>query len=82
MESNKIIVIIGAGPSGLCLAKELLKHPNKVDVIILERENKLGGMWYFDSGKSSLYNSMRTNLPREVMAFPSFAFDKVYVDNR
>jgi cation diffusion facilitator CzcD-associated flavoprotein CzcO len=80
--SSKQVVIIGAGASGLCLAKELLQHPSAFKVIVLEAGSQLGGTWVYESHRSSLYKSLRTNLPRECMAFPKFNFDKVYHDGR
>ena len=80
--SSKKVVIIGAGASGLCLAKELIQHPSEFKVIILEAESQIGGTWVIESERSSLYKSLRTNLPRECMAFPKFHFDKVYHDAR
>ena len=35
----KQVVIIGAGATGLCLAKELNEHPDQFNVIILEAES-------------------------------------------
>ena len=73
-------MIIGAGPSGLVAAKEYLKYGNHVTII--ESENNIGGLWYYESSRSSMYESLRTNLPREIMAFNTLKFDKNYIDDR
>ena len=69
----KTIVIIGAGPSGLVTAKEFLKDKNN-NVIIIESEKHLGGTWYYENKRSSLYENLRTNLAREIMAFSTLEF--------
>lgn len=40
----KKIVIIGAGPAGLTTAYEILKKEKNVDILILEKSNKIGGI--------------------------------------
>ena len=41
---KKKVVIIGAGPSGLTAAYQLLKNSNKYEVVILEESNDIGGI--------------------------------------
>lgn len=41
---KKDVVIIGAGPAGLCTAYKLLKESNKYNVIILESDEQVGGI--------------------------------------
>ncbi len=64
MKKNKgVICIIGAGPSGLGCAYELQKRNNKNNVILLEKNNGVGGLartmpWknhYFDIGPHRFY---------------------------
>lgn len=59
---QKTVVVIGAGPSGLVSAKEFLKYGFKV--IIIESESEIGGTWFYESSRTSMYESLRTNLPR------------------
>ena len=40
----KKVVIIGAGPAGLTAAYELLKKTDKYQIIILEKDNQVGGI--------------------------------------
>ncbi len=42
--AKKDIVIIGAGPAGLTAAYEILKNSNDYNVIILEKDNMVGGI--------------------------------------
>jgi cation diffusion facilitator CzcD-associated flavoprotein CzcO len=58
--------IIGAGEAGLVTAKELMQHG--LEVSIFEKSDHVGGVWKYSPG-SVMYASLRTNLPREIMAF-------------
>lgn len=79
--------IVGAGAAGLVSARELGLAGFEVD--LFEAQDRVGGVWiYRDEVESdplsqrpdrrrvhsSLYRSMRTNLPRDLMAFRSFPF--------
>ncbi|XP_026324896.1 senecionine N-oxygenase isoform X2 [Hyposmocoma kahamanoa] len=76
------VCIIGAGAAGLCAARHLLVEPSVGQVDILEQAGQLGGTWvytekvgYDDFGlpiHTSMYKSLRTNLPKEIMGFPDF----------
>lgn len=45
--------VIGAGASGVTAAKNLIEHDIACDVI--EREDDVGGNWYFGKPNSSVY---------------------------
>jgi cation diffusion facilitator CzcD-associated flavoprotein CzcO len=79
--------VIGAGAAGLATAKELIREGHKVTVF--EQAMQVGGLWVYDPKvdsdllgvephrkrvHSSVYASLRTNLPREVMSFIDFPF--------
>ncbi len=79
--------IIGAGAAGLVTAKELIQEGHKV--IVFEQAMQVGGLWVYDHEvdsdllgveplrkrvHSSVYASLRTNVPREVMSFIDFPF--------
>ena len=66
------VAVIGAGPAGLVTARELLRRGCEVSVF--EAGQGPGGIWVPD-GRSALYDSLRTNLPRDVMAFSDYTFD-------
>ena len=82
--------MVGAGAAGLAAAKQLREHGHAVRVF--EMSNDVGGVWQYEEkveadlmGKeldkrihSSMYESLRTNLPREVMAFDSLPFTDEY----
>ncbi|MBI3366861.1 FAD-dependent oxidoreductase, partial [Candidatus Roizmanbacteria bacterium] len=64
MKKNETAVyIIGAGPSGLGCAYELQKRNNKNSVILIDKNNRVGGLartvpWknhYFDIGPHRFY---------------------------
>ncbi|KAH1080836.1 hypothetical protein J1N35_020597 [Gossypium stocksii] len=83
------VAVIGAGAAGLVTARELQREGHRVTVF--EKANKVGGTWLYDSRvesdllgldpnreivHSSLYKSLRTNLPRQVMSFLDYPFVK------
>ncbi|XP_042892554.1 flavin-containing monooxygenase FMO GS-OX5-like isoform X3 [Penaeus japonicus] len=79
----KQIGVIGAGAAGLCAARHILANQGMVP-IVWEQSEKVGGTWNYtpETGTdknglpihSSMYQNLKTNLPKEVMAFPDFPF--------
>jgi cation diffusion facilitator CzcD-associated flavoprotein CzcO len=81
------VAVIGAGAAGLVCAREL----NAVGLrpVVFEAAAEVGGIWNYrpevdgdssgrdrsDTVHGSMYASLRTNLPRELMAFRNFPFD-------
>ncbi|KAK1643435.1 hypothetical protein QYE76_061240 [Lolium multiflorum] len=78
----RAVAVVGAGAAGLVAARELLREGHAVTVF--ERSGRVGGTWAYDPrpdgpdplgsggavhGGSSMYASLRTNLPRELMGF-------------
>ncbi|KAK9792457.1 hypothetical protein WJX73_003620 [Symbiochloris irregularis] len=80
-------VVIGAGAAGLVAARELLREGHQVTVLE-SGSDEVGGVWaYTDEVESdqlgvrpkkrihsSMYRDLRTNLPRQVMAYADFPF--------
>ncbi|CAA7029072.1 unnamed protein product [Microthlaspi erraticum] len=81
------VAVIGAGSAGLAAAREL--HRESHSVVVFERQSQVGGLWVYtpksepdplslDPNRtivhSSVYESLRTNLPRECMGFRDFPF--------
>ncbi|XP_055626823.1 senecionine N-oxygenase-like [Toxorhynchites rutilus septentrionalis] len=72
--------VIGAGTAGIATARRVLE--SGAQVVIFEQTDRIGGTWnYTDSvGKdkygldihTSMYQGLRTNLPKEVMGFQDF----------
>ncbi|XP_051121808.1 flavin-containing monooxygenase FMO GS-OX-like 4 [Andrographis paniculata] len=84
---SRSVAVIGAGAAGLCAALELRKEGHQV--VVYEREDQIGGTWVYTPETesdpmslhparklvhTSLYASLRTNLPREVMGFRQYPF--------
>jgi len=79
------VAVIGAGAAGLASCRELLREKHQVTVF--EKSDNPGGIWVYETktdtdltGRSpqvfsSLYASLRTNLPRDLMAFTDYPFD-------
>lgn len=76
------VCIIGAGMAGVCTARHSLANGFKTT--IFEQTGTIGGTWVYCANTdkdeygldihSSMYKSLRTNLPKEVMGFPDFTF--------
>ncbi|KAL4332529.1 hypothetical protein GQ457_07G010530 [Hibiscus cannabinus] len=84
---SRHVAVVGAGAAGLVAARELRRDGHSV--VVFERGNEVGGTWVYTPHvepdplgldpkrpivHSSLYSSLRTNLPREVMGFMDFPF--------
>ncbi|PON92974.1 Dimethylaniline monooxygenase, N-oxide-forming, partial [Trema orientale] len=84
---SRHVAVIGAGASGLIAAQELRREGHKV--VVFEREGQVGGAWLYNPMTesdplgldphrtlvhSSLYQSLRTNLPRETMGYRVYPF--------
>nr|UWI82190.1 flavin-containing monooxygenase FMO GS-OX-like 4 [Populus tomentosa] len=85
--SSRHVAVIGAGAAGLVAARELHREGHKV--VVFEKDDQVGGLWMYDPRvepdplgldltrpvvHSSLYESLRTNLPRETMGFMDYPF--------
>ena len=78
------LAVIGAGAAGLAAARELRREGHAP--VVFERAAAVGGTWLYAAPAapsdplgaaathSSLYASLRTNLPRETMGFLDFPF--------
>jgi hypothetical protein len=78
--SSPKVAVIGAGAAGLAAARILQRNSN-VDyhITVLEADHAVGGVWRYhddhhhhhDQQKKMrpMYRSLRTNLPKEIMAF-------------
>ncbi|CAA7034238.1 unnamed protein product [Microthlaspi erraticum] len=84
---SRHVAVIGAGAAGLVAARELRREGHSV--VVFERQKQVGGTWIYTDRvesdplsvdptrivvHSSVYGSLRTNLPRECMGFRDFPF--------
>ncbi|XP_042209897.1 flavin-containing monooxygenase FMO GS-OX5-like isoform X2 [Homarus americanus] len=79
----KLVGVIGAGAAGLCAARHILATRG-MSPVVWEKSLQSGGTWVYtpQRGKdefdlpihSSIYENLKTNLPKEVMGFPDFPF--------
>jgi glycine/D-amino acid oxidase-like deaminating enzyme len=74
------VAVIGAGSSGLAVLAALRRHGMAVDGF--ERGSEVAGLWRYDNdnGLSSAYASLRTNVSRARMQYPSFPMPSSYGD--
>ncbi|XP_033755689.1 dimethylaniline monooxygenase [N-oxide-forming] 1-like [Pecten maximus] len=80
------VAVIGAGAAGLCALRHLTTRQPQFEAVCFEQNSRPGGTWIYtdqtgvdDHGlpiHSSMYKNLRSNLPKEVMAFPDFPFRK------
>lgn len=78
------LAVVGAGAAGLAAARELSREGHAP--VVFERAAAVGGTWLYTppatssdplgaaATHSSMYASLRTNLPREIMGFLDFPF--------
>ncbi|CAM6046018.1 unnamed protein product [Sphagnum compactum] len=79
--------VIGAGAGGLVTARELIREGHSV--VVFEKSMTVGGVWVYEPEvdsellgvksdrkrvHSSMYASLRTNLPRELMSYVDYPF--------
>src|SRR5215218_7941883 len=66
------VAVIGAGSLGLGVLKALREQGGAGEC--LERGSDVGGLWRYenDNGLSGAYASLRTNVSRSRMQYPSF----------
>ncbi|KAF5957475.1 hypothetical protein HYC85_004700 [Camellia sinensis] len=91
MRESVKAAVIGAGVAGLVAARELQREGHRVT--IFEKLHRLGGSWVYDPRveddplgldsdreivHSSVYLSLRTNLPRHIMEFSDYPFRKIW----
>ncbi|KAL4631387.1 flavin-containing monooxygenase FMO GS-OX-like 4 isoform X1 [Arapaima gigas] len=81
------VAVVGAGAAGLCAARHLLARQDTfAPPVVYELSKHVGGTWVYEEQvglhenglpiHSSMYRDLRTNIPKEVMSFPDFPFDK------
>ena len=70
--------VIGGGASGLVVARWLREEGIQVDII--ERQDDVGGNWYFGGPHSSVYKSTHLLSSKRMTEFPDFPMPERYPD--
>ncbi|KAK3320438.1 cofactor FMO1 FAD enzyme [Cercophora scortea] len=65
------ILIVGAGPSGLCAAKTFLQYNKDADVVLVDAHATLGGVW----AQEQLYPTLKTNNLFSSLDFTDFPME-------
>lgn len=81
------VAVLGSGFSGLVATKHAIEAG--LDVQCFEQNDEVGGIWIYneESGvqsngrviHSTIYQNLRSNLPKELMEFPDFKFEGIKV---
>lgn len=67
------VAIIGAGAAGLAAARTMSKYG--IQATVFEKDPQVGGVWAYEKSKHRpMYKNLKTNLPKEIMAFREFPF--------
>lgn len=68
------VAVIGAGASGLCMAKYLIEY--QADVSVFEAGTQIGGLWCYDNdnGMSAIYKTLHINTARNLTRFHDYDF--------
>jgi dimethylaniline monooxygenase (N-oxide forming) len=74
------VVVIGAGSTGLAVMRSLGERGIAAQCI--ERGSNVGGLWRYenDNGMSAAYASLRTNVSRPNMQYPTFPMPDAFDD--
>lgn len=72
------VVVVGAGPSGLILAKQLAEKG--INFQVFERNTEVGGIWNIDAPNSPMYESAHFISSRTLSAFPDFPMPESFPD--
>ncbi len=72
------VAIIGAGPSGLALSKQLLDR--HVNFTVFERDAEVGGVWNIANKHSVMYDSAHTISSKTLTEFTEFPMPETYTD--
>ncbi len=78
MDYSERYCVIGAGTSGLAAAKNLLDVGVEVDVV--ERQDDIGGNWYYGSEASSMYKSAHLISSKGLAGYLDFPMPDHYPD--
>jgi cation diffusion facilitator CzcD-associated flavoprotein CzcO len=78
LDRSNIYCIVGAGSSGLTVAKNMLECGISVEVI--EREDDVGGNWYFGKPASSVCRSTHLLSSKRMTEFTDFPMPEEYPD--
>eukprot|EP00741_Cyanophora_paradoxa_P017140 tig00020960_g16552.t1 len=72
------VAVVGAGPCGLAVAKEL--QAAGFSVTVFEQNADVGGIWLFspDESHSSVYKNMVTNTSKQLMCYSDFPMPSEY----
>ncbi len=80
--SRRRVAVIGAGVSGLVVAKRLLDEG--LEPVVYEQAPQIGGLWNYDEalpdGGGVMYRSLRTNTSRHTLAFSDFLLPEAVPD--
>ena len=72
------VAIIGAGPSGLALAKQL--KDRNISFVVFERDSDLGGVWNISNEHSMMYESAHTISSKSFTGFSEFPMPEEYTE--
>lgn len=72
------IAIIGAGPSGLSIARALAKA--QLSFVIYEKHSNTGGLWDIKNEGSPMYESAHFISSKTLSGFPDFPMPDDYPD--
>ena len=72
------VVVVGAGPAGLCMTRRLAETDARFTV--LERNADVGGIWDIDAPGSPMYESAHFISSKTLSGFPDLPMPEDYPD--
>ncbi|RSL87192.1 hypothetical protein CEP51_002391 [Fusarium floridanum] len=78
MMEKTTVAVIGAGPTGISMLKQLLE--DGFDVALFERRDKVGGLWAYDAdhGWTTALKDTRANISKYTCGFTDFPMPDKY----
>lgn len=66
------VIVVGAGPSGLAMARHLKEQA--IPFLVLEQDSGVGGLWRYGSPQSAVYASAHLISSKRGTEYPDFPF--------
>ncbi|MEM8497609.1 MAG: NAD(P)-binding domain-containing protein [Pseudomonadota bacterium] len=78
MTAQHDAIVVGAGPAGLVVSRQLKEKG--LNYLVLERNDKVGGIWNIDAPNTPMYDSAHFISSKTLSGFPGYPMPDHYPD--